>query len=115
MASVVIFTLNKPAVVLDSVNTPEYENRIDCLINPNLTTVRNVNKLYWKRSFSNVVEMSAFEKQVVDTTLANEKEAATQAFADLSVQELAKALVQLNSQGKPTTKTNLVAAIKAVR
>lgn len=115
MATVVVFEPNKEPVLLQSVHTPDYEGMSTVVVNPDLSALVSVPKKYWKKSGYSVVEMNTAEKATVDSAEASAKEARTQAFEDLTALELAKALVALNNQSKPTTKANLVAAVKAVR
>lgn len=50
-----------------SINTPEFENDPDWIINPDLSAVNGVPQKYWKlNSNDQVVEMNATEKAEVD-------------------------------------------------
>lgn len=56
-----------------SVNTPEFENDDDWIINPDLSEVKNVPRRYWKVLNSRVAEMSDAEKAAVDFVPGTEK------------------------------------------
>lgn len=99
MASVVIFETNKPARLYKSVNTPEYLDRNDVVINPDLSQVVGVGPLYWKKQGKKVVEMTATEKASVDSAIEQElTQQKQQRSEDLNITaiDLAKALVRLN-------------------
>lgn len=51
--------------LLFSVDTPEYDNA-DWVINPDLSAVANINKLYWKINNDVVTEMNKAEKDAAD-------------------------------------------------
>jgi len=48
-----------------SVNTPDYDP-IEWIINPDLSSVKSVDKKYWKVKGDTVVEMTKEEKGLVD-------------------------------------------------
>jgi hypothetical protein len=70
MANVIIFDPNStPKKVLNflaSVNTPDYSDRLDVLINPDISGLVNVPLKYLKVENFNVLEMTVLEKADVD-------------------------------------------------
>ena len=49
-----------------SINTPDFEDNDDWIINPDLSNVQGVPRRYWKIVNSDVIEMSTEEKAEVD-------------------------------------------------
>jgi len=52
-----------------SVNTPDYDNVPDKLVNPDVSGLSDVDRQYWKVDGSTVVEMSSGEKTSMDNYL----------------------------------------------
>lgn len=84
MSNVAIYDEEDPVVAnrvtayLVSVNTPDYEERSDVLINPELPT--GVAQKYWKVNEGSIVEMNSSEKNSIDLPGAKlDKIAAVQA------------------------------------
>lgn len=61
---------NKVTVYLTSVNTPDYEEQPNTLINPDLSGVSEIAQAYWKVSGTDVVEMTQAEKDAIDAANA---------------------------------------------
>lgn len=114
MANVVLFNPNQ---YLTSVNTPEYVNNPNAIINPDVSAVLSVPVKFWKRVGDTVVEMTPAEKQaIIDAELQARKDAVTDpSFADLK--DILTALVKVINIRLPIdkkiTKLELIDAIKA--
>lgn len=109
MANIVIFEPNKVPELHESVNTPDFSENPNAVINPDLTSLSSVHKKYWKRSGDIVVEMTTEEKQAVDQAEINKKTTEKENL-NIDVITLAKALVAAGV----VTKSNLVQAIKSL-
>lgn len=85
MANVVIYDTGDNHVLryLRSVNTPDYSERNDVVINPDLSAVIGIALKYWKHDNGSIVEMSQAEKDALD--------AAEQAAFELTVRTGSKA------------------------
>lgn len=76
MSDVVIYNpddtvvANRVTGYLLSVNTPDYEDNPNALINPDLSSVSGIAQKYWKVDTGNVAEMSSGEKTSLDNFLA---------------------------------------------
>ena len=57
-----------------SVHTPDYNSIINKVINPDMSIVKNINRLYWKVSGKQVIEMNVIEKQIINTYISNQNE-----------------------------------------
>jgi len=57
-----------------SVHTPDYNSITNKVINPDMSIVKNINRLYWKVSGKQVIEMNAKEKQIINTYISNQNE-----------------------------------------
>ena len=82
MANVISKTPNISGVIYEyktSVNTPDYSTD-DWLINPDVSGLSSVEKKYWKVSGSDVVEMSAGEKDTVDAAFPSYGAAAVRSY-----------------------------------
>ncbi len=58
-----------------SVHTPNYNDRNDVLINPNITPVENLARRYWKHSLGTLIPMSEIEKDQVDQEIQDARDA----------------------------------------
>lgn len=77
MSSVLIFDDSTSACVfgraldyLSSVNTPDYLDRTDALINPDVSALGGVPQQYWKRRGDTVIEMTASDKTSLNDYLS---------------------------------------------
>jgi hypothetical protein len=71
MSNIVFFdpnniVTNKVTKYLQSVNTPDYENEQNILINPDVSLLINISIKYWKVNNNNIIEMSSNEKTLID-------------------------------------------------
>lgn len=75
MSNIVIYdpsdqtVANRVTQYFKSVNTPDYDGESNKLVNPDLSGVSGVNRIYWKVSGSDVVEMTAEEKTAIDSSI----------------------------------------------
>lgn len=69
MSNVAIFKLGETPQYLTSVNTPDYADNPDCLINPDISAVKAVPIQYWKREKDKIVEMTLAEKEALDQSI----------------------------------------------
>ena len=74
MSNVVMYdpngvVVNRVISYLQSVNTPDYENLPNVLINPDVSSLSSIPKNYWKVDSGNVVEMTTNEKTVLNDFL----------------------------------------------
>lgn len=114
MSDIVIFKLNQQPQYLKSVNTGDYINDPDILINPDISSVQSVPLKYWKRSGDSIVEMSTSEKSAIDLEELNQRKATADNF-NISVEMLANVLLDLFADkftAKNITKDYLVNLIK---
>lgn len=118
MANIVKFAPGKRPLYLLSVNTPDYDQDPNCLVNPDISNVVSVPVQYWKRSGNDIVEMTPEEKLAVDTT---EKEAyMNQVNIDIpdyvTMTDMIEVLLVLGntqwSQNKTVTKTQFLDLLK---
>lgn len=82
MANVAIFKSGQVPRYLLSVNTPDYDQDPDVLVNPDVSAVASVPLKYWKRVGDLIEEMTQAEKDAVDAaeqsaSLAVERQAAS--------------------------------------
>lgn len=114
MANVVLFT-NNVASYLESINTPEYENNPNALIDPDLVAVDGVPIQYWKRSGNSVVEMTQAEKDALAATQLTQRKSMADNFQG-NLPEIFTALIKVInlrlSAGQKITKAELITAIK---
>lgn len=115
MANIVLFT-NNIAQYLPSINTPDYENNPDVLIDPDLSGVEGVPIKYWKRVGNKVVEMTVIEKQALaDAELLTRKNAAN-IFGIQDMKIVLTALIKvINIRlpiGQKITTTEMINALK---
>lgn len=61
-----VVVANRVTHYLQSVNTPDYDDVIYKLVNPDMSLVSGVSQKYWKVVSEEVVEMSQAEKDAVD-------------------------------------------------
>jgi len=79
-SDIVIYNPNDSLVVNQviqysvSVHTPDYNSIINKVINPDMSIVKNINRLYWKVSGKQVIEMNVIEKQIINTYISNQNE-----------------------------------------
>lgn len=95
---------------LTAQHTPKYEGNPDFIKNPDMSAVEGVEPIYWKRVGDAVVEMSQAEKDnvVAAATLAQAVDEADRINRmDVSVIDLAKALVDAGVISAPDLKTAL--------
>lgn len=73
MANVAIYDEENDRIIdyKKSVNTPDYQNRADVLINPDVSALAGVPIKYWKHLGGAVVEMSQAEKDALDQAEAD--------------------------------------------
>jgi len=92
MSNIAMFESDKTPKYLKSVNTPDYENNPDVLVNPDLTAVRGESIEYWKRDGDAIIPMTTEEKRAVE---AAKTAAETERIDVLSitVRELAMGLI----------------------
>lgn len=78
MANVAIYDEENDRIIdyKKSVNTPDYQNRADVLINPDVSALAGVPIKYWKHSGGAVVEMTQSEKDALDQAEADAQLAA---------------------------------------
>lgn len=115
MANVVIFKPNQTPQYLQSVNTPDYTNDPDVLVDPNLSLVSGVPLKYWKRVGNLVQEMSASEKLAVDDAeLLSRKSVADNYQVDIktALTALVKVINIRLSAGQKITKQEMIDALK---
>lgn len=114
MANVVLFN---PTQYLKSVNTPDYENNPNAIINPDISSVQSVPLKYWKRSGNIVVEMTTLEKQAVDQAELQTRKSFADNFGIDDMKIVLTALIKvLNTKlpaNKQIVKQEVVDAIKA--
>lgn len=73
MSLIVILRTNKPAKIIRSANTPDYLASSSVLINPDLSRVSRVNRLYWKNNSGDLAPMNATEKSAVDDAIKQQR------------------------------------------
>lgn len=113
MASVALFN---PTQYLTSVNTPDYEDNPDAIINPDITAVQNVPLKFWKRSGNTIVEMTQAEKDaILIAELQTRKDTANDFGLD-DMKPILTALIKvINIRlpiGQKITKQEMIDAIK---
>jgi len=114
MADVVVIETNNNQY-LKSVNTQDFENDINALINPDITPVLNVPLKYWKRVGNVLAEMDLAEKQVVyNYKLQQRKNLADtyQIAIGIALTALVKVINVRLSVSQKITKQEMINAIK---
>ena len=116
MANIARFKSGQTPEYLTSVHTPDYEGDPDVIINPDISTVQNIDRKYWKRVGNAIVEMTASEKQaILDAELLVRKSNANNFGVGLL--EFATALIKVINirlpAGQKITKQEMVDALKA--
>ena len=84
---------------LRSVNTPDFSSRSDCLINPDVSIYKTVDRKYLRVQKGIIVEIPQAEQDAIDSTEAQAVIDARNASVEnleISVYDLGLALVQLN-------------------
>lgn len=94
MSNIAIFKTGKTPEYRESVNTPDYDQDVDVIVNPDISLVINVPKKYWKRSGNSVLEMNNTEKKAVDDKEKLEKETSIDNL-NIESKDLADALIGL--------------------
>lgn len=98
-----------------SVNTTDFQGRLDCLMNPDTSAVRGVPVRHWKKGPGNsVIEMNASEKAAVDAVVSDDLKAAERAridAGDISMKELLMVLDDLSKDNSVTTGADLKAQL----
>ena len=90
---------------LESVNTGDYvvdpnvnKNNViakdGVVINPDLSTLANVDQKYWKIENGEVKEMIKAEKDIVDLAEANKQKELKDNFSSIDIPSLVKALIK---------------------
>ena len=105
MANVVIFDIGTNRIVsyFQSVDSNLYIARPDVVIDPDLSALSGIPKKYWKHEGGSIVTMTQGEKDTFDAEreasrkaiLIAKLDAMSDAPYDITVYDLAKALVQL--------------------
>lgn len=110
MSNIAIFKSGQTPQYLKSVNTPDYDQDPDVIVNPDVSSLDGVEMKYWKRVGDSVAEMTTSEKQVVDDAEEADRIARIDRLESIDAIVLAKALVKAGV----VTKTLLVSKIKEV-
>lgn len=82
-----------------SAHTPDFENRTDSIVNPDLSSVTGVHQKYWTVKDSKVVMMNNTQKAQVDAELTSDHKSSLAARIDsgnISSEELLRALGELD-------------------
>jgi len=115
MAKVIIFKTGKIPQILNSVNTPDYVDDPDVIVNPDLSSVEGVPQKFWKRDGDNVVEMTQSEKDAVITQELEQRKSSADTFASEPLAiftALIKVInVRLNANQK-ITRQEMIDAVK---
>ena len=126
--NIAIFKVGQTPQYLTSVNGAEYmvdpqalegtvvSNDPDVIVNPDISTVQNIDKKYWKRVGNSIVEMILAEKQaILDEELTQRKNQAN--TFGVGLLEFATALIKVINirlpAGQKITKQEMIDAIKA--
>jgi hypothetical protein len=116
MANIAIFKTNQTPEYLESVNTPDYENDPDVLIDPDVSQVQNIERRFWKRDNNNIIEMTASEKQAVLDAELNERKLTVDEFGFQEMKVVLKSLIKVLNlrlkNGEKITQQELIQAIK---
>ncbi len=110
MSNVAIFKSGETPQYLKSVHTPDYDQDPDVVVNPDISSLNDVELKYWNRVGNTVLEMTTSEKQVVDDAEEADRVARIDRLESVDAIVLAKALVKSGV----VTKTLLVSKIKEV-
>ena len=117
MADVVLFIPGKTPEYRKSVNTPDYENDPNAVINPDLSNVQGVEVKFWKLRNGSVVEMNTAEKQ---TVLVSEEASRLNQAARFRVplEKVAEAIIIIGNQrwskGQTVTKDEVINLLKTL-
>ncbi len=115
MANIAIFKTGETPKYLKSVNTSEYVEDSDVLINPDISQVESVPLKYWKREGDLIAEMTIVQKQVIDDLELQDRKSSADTYA-VGMKEALTALIKvinlrLNG-GQKITKQEMIDALK---
>lgn len=113
MADIVTFNPNQ---YLKSVNTSDYTESSNVLINPDVSAVKSVPLKYWKKGTGNeVAEMSIAEKALVDSSELQIRKDGADTF-DVGLVDIFTALIKVINirlpSGQKITRQELINAVK---
>ena len=111
MSNILNFNQSPPQL-LRSVNTPDYEGKLNVLINPDLALVQNVDPKYWKRVGNNVEPMTLAERKAIDDAQKAKREQEINALQNIDELTLIKALTKVLVNKGLITKDELVVEVK---
>jgi len=127
MANIAIFKSGKEAQYLRSVDPSPYlvdptalegnevVNDPDIIVNPDISTVKNIPLKFWKRSGNNVIEMTQVEKDAIASRELTERKSSADTFDSNSLSIFTALIKVINVRlpaGQKITRAELITAIK---
>lgn len=113
MSNVVLFE-NNQARYLQSVNTPEYVDNPNALINPDLTNVSGVPIKHWKRDGDSVVEMNQAEKDALAQDQLTTRKSLANTY-QIDIKTAITALVKVINLRLPSNKITQEEMVQALK